>query len=214
MSQFPPDIIVAICAAVYNYGLPASPPSLDPLLCTDNHSIPTGLPSSLPPSNWPEPVVRRTLTSLCLVDHAWCAGAKPWLWRKVEVRLPHSWLSIVNAVAWDVSGQDTVEQAVGASIKAAADIALASGRMMGRQAQKQATFDELEEGILEKLSAPDSAIPLELLSPFASREPSPRRFRTKSKSPARWKIIKSVSDAIRNLVQNDDPGVYGKLIVT
>jgi hypothetical protein len=91
------------------------------------------------------------------------------------------------------------------SIKAATDAALASNTSPPDKA-------EFEESILASLSGPDSPIPQELLSPPASRDPSPRRLRAKSQSPARWKIMRSISKAVQNVMELTEPGVYGKFI--
>ncbi|KAG2367038.1 hypothetical protein BDR07DRAFT_1394674 [Suillus spraguei] len=61
---------------------------------------------------------------------------------------------------------------------------------------------------MESLTGPDGSIPPELLSPPASRDPSPRRLRPKSKSPARWKIMRTISDAVQNVMDLTEPGVY------
>jgi len=55
----------------------------------------------------------------------------------------------------------------------------------------------------------DGSIPPELLSPPASRDPSPRRVRQKSKSPARWKLMRSISDAVQDLMGRHEHGMYG-----
>jgi hypothetical protein len=61
---------------------------------------------------------------------------------------------------------------------------------------------------LQELGGPDSSIPPELLSPPASRDPSPRRLRQKSKSPARWELMRSISDAVQDLMGRDENGMY------
>lgn len=156
----------------------------------------------MPPASWPEPVARRTLAQLCLVSHAWYDAAKPWLWDKLEVRLPRTFLSMVEEIAWDYD-EETVDTVMENTIRAAtAAAALATGNGDTSEAAKA-----LEERILFCLGAPDESIPLELLSPVASREPSPRRLRPKSKSPARWKIMRSISDAVQTLL-DQDVGVY------
>ncbi|KAJ8521122.1 hypothetical protein ONZ45_g2174 [Pleurotus djamor] len=198
---YPPEILFSICAHVYASCLPASSSSLDPLL-TSHSGIPTALPSAMPPGSWPEAVSRKTLASLCLVDHAWYAAAKPWLWRKLEVRLPRSWLGLVEEIAWDYD-EGQVEVAVGNTIKAAALASRASMPSMDQQSTLK-----LEESLLDTLTEPDSSIPLELLSPVASRDPSPRRLRHKSKSPARWKIMRSINDAIQDFLDRRDASVY------
>lgn len=79
--QYPSELLFVICAYVYSSCLHPAEPSLDPLILKD-YGIPTALPSSLPASSWPEPISRRTLATLCLVNHAWYEAAKPWLWTK------------------------------------------------------------------------------------------------------------------------------------
>ncbi|GLB40193.1 hypothetical protein LshimejAT787_0800640 [Lyophyllum shimeji] len=199
--EFPPELLFAICAHIYSACLQPTEPSLDPPIHQD-YGIPTALPSSLPAGSWPEPLVRRTLANLCLVNRAWYEAAKPWLWTKIEVRLPRSWLSLVEEIAWEYD-EETVDVVMGDTIKAAAKAAA--------QATSAAPNDEelrLEERILETFSGPDLSISPELLSPVVSRDPSPRRLRPKSKSPARWKLMRSISDAIQNVLEQRDPGVY------
>lgn len=67
---------------------------------------------------------------------------------------------------------------------------------------------KLEASLLE-LDLPDNAISTDLLSPIPSRDPSPRRIRPKSKSPARWKILRSINDAIQDVLERRAPGLYG-----
>ncbi|KAJ7727285.1 hypothetical protein DFH07DRAFT_757801 [Mycena maculata] len=201
VSRYPPELLLAICAYIHSSCIPSSLPSLDPLVPTD-HGVPTSLPSSMPPASWPEPIARRTLAQLCLVSHAWYDAAKPWLWAKLEVRLPRTFLSMVEEIAWDYE-EETVDQVMANTIRAATQAALATGNAANGEAALA-----LEERILFSLGAPDESIPLELLSPVASREPSPRRLRAKSKSPARWEIMRSISDAVQNLLELKDPGVY------
>ncbi|KAJ7170614.1 hypothetical protein C8R43DRAFT_875744 [Mycena crocata] len=200
-SRYPPELLLAICAYIHSSCIPSTIPSLDPLVTAD-HGVPTSLPSSMPAASWPEPVARRTLAQLCLVSHAWYDAAKPWLWDKLEVRLPRTFLSMVEEIAWDYD-EETVDMVMGNTIRAATMAALAAGNAANNEAAMA-----LEERILFSLGAPDESIPLELLSPVASREPSPRRLRPKSKSPARWKLMRSISDAVQNLLELRDPGVY------
>ncbi|KAF5367397.1 hypothetical protein D9758_003772 [Tetrapyrgos nigripes] len=203
--EYPSELQSVICAHIYAACLPPDETSLDPLIISE-HGIPTSLPSSLPPSHWSEPVTRHTLASLCLVNHAWYEAAKPWLWRRLEVRLPRSWLSLVEEIAWDHE-EETVDQVMENTARAAARAAMASAakpRMLLEEDAEQ----KLEESILDSIRMPEDPIPLELLSPVASREPSPRRFRTKSKSPARWELVRSISDAIQTVIHRNEPGVY------
>ncbi|KAJ7593020.1 hypothetical protein C8J56DRAFT_930140 [Mycena floridula] len=208
--HYPPEILSRICAHVFSACLPPSSPSLDPLI-SGNHSAPTALPSSFPSANWPEQLSRRTLSILCLVDHAWYQAAKPWLWYKLEVRLPRSWLSLVEEIAWDYD-EETVDMVMENTVKQAAIAALRSSSRM-RGPPDSAATQKLEESIIVSISSPeqdipDDSVPPELLSPILSREPSPRRFRTKSKSPARWELLRSISDAIQTVMDTSDPGIY------
>lgn len=209
--QFPPELLFTICEYIYAAGLPPGPSassSLDPLAIGE-YGAPTALPSSMPPANWSEPVARKTLSHLCLVNHAWYEAAKPWLWHKLEVRLPQSWLSLLD----EISGPEDDERAVWAvkeSIQAATHAALTSSALIGASSDEEAVR-KWKESVLESLNSPDGSIPPELLTPPASRDPSPRRIREKSKSnsPARWKIMRRISDAFQNVMELTEPGVYG-----
>ncbi|KAL4064515.1 hypothetical protein V8B97DRAFT_1870180 [Scleroderma yunnanense] len=203
--QYPPELLFIICSHVYATGIPAATSSLDPVSLGE-HGIPTALPSSMPPGHWPEPVVRKTLANLCLVNHAWYEAAKPWLWRRIEVRLPRSWLALVDEIA---GGEDeqSVEKAVEKSIQAIAEAAVATATMAGASTDED-VLRKWKQSILETLAGPDGSVPPEMLSPPASRDPSPRRLRTKSKSPPRWKIIRSISEAAQDIADRDEFGLY------
>ena len=204
VADFPPELLSCICAAVYYAAIPSPIPSLDPVVL-DGSWPPSGLPSSHPPSHWTEPVARKTLSNLCLVNWAWFEAAKPWLWRRIEVRLPQSWMAFVAEITGDE--EDVSEEQLEQSIQQATTAALAFGSpgFTDDEAAKR-----LHDCIVANLTGPDSSIPPELLSPPASREPSPRRIRAKSKSPARWKIMRSISDALQNVMGQDGAGFYGK----
>ncbi|KAI0710012.1 hypothetical protein C8Q76DRAFT_87012 [Earliella scabrosa] len=210
VDQFPPELLASICARIYAAGLPPPTSSLDPPLCSDTSGAPTGLPSSYPCASWPESTVRKTLASLCLVNKAWYEAAKPWLWRKVEIRLPRSWLAIVEEVAGGDDEDASEEQAalmVDQTLKKAETAALAARHLLGESSSDDAASD-LHDKVLERLSGPDISIPPELLTPPASRDPSPRRLRTKSKSPARWKLMRSISVAVQDVMERAHPGIY------
>ncbi|KAG2017911.1 hypothetical protein CC2G_007372 [Coprinopsis cinerea AmutBmut pab1-1] len=199
--QYPQEILYAICAQVYTSGLQPTEPTLDPPLVADG--IPTAHPSAVPPAHWSEPEARKTLASLCLVNHAWHEAAKPWLWHRVEVRLPRTWLAFLEQVAWNYE-RETVETVLDQTIKAATDAAIASFH-------DREEVLKLEESLRDDLDddqVPDDSISIDLLSPIPSRNPSPRRLRPKSKSPARWKIVRSISDAIRDAMEERNPGMY------
>jgi hypothetical protein len=208
--EYPPELLSLICAHVYDSAVPSRNSSLDPLYLLEA-GVPTGSPSSYPPSNWQEPIARKTLSSLMLVNRAWSEAARPWLWRKIEVRLPRGWLSLVEEISGgedDDATEEDAARAVDQSITQAAHAALAAkiGDSMPLDAEAERKF---KESILQELGGPDSSIPPELLSPPASRDPSPRRLRQKSKSPARWKLMRSISVAVQDLMGRDENGMYG-----
>jgi hypothetical protein len=216
VANFPPELFSQICAAVYYAGIPPSEDqSLDPVLIPSPH-IPTALPSSYPASHWPEPLVRHTLSNLCLVNHALYDAAKPWLWRKIEVRLPQSWLALVDEIGGGEAGEMN-EEDVEVKIKQAASAAAAFAAVdvmpgLSISSGTDEATRKMQECILATLAGPDGSIPPELLSPPASREPSPRRIRAKSKSPARWKIIRSINDAVQNFMEQGGSSFYGTSI--
>lgn len=140
------------------------------------------------------------------MSHLTCISASKLTYIRVEVRLPITWLSLVEEIAWDYD-EEPVDQVMDTTIKAAAKAAARSSRSLSASRDKG---NLLEESILETFAVPDESISPELLSPAVSRDPSPRRLRPKSKSPARWKLIRSISDAIQNVLEQREPGVYGK----
>lgn len=199
VASYPPDLLYAICGAVYYAALPLPVPLLDPPL-PQSEPVSTTLPSPHPPVNWPEPLARRTLRSLCLVNKVLYEAAKPWLYRRIEVRLPRNWLTLVDEITGgeeDGELEPTVSL-VDQTVKNAA-VALGS---LSRPASGDAL--RLQECVMETLTAvPDGTVPPELLSPPASRDPSPRRLR--ANSPGRWRLMKSISEAVKNVT-----GMYGK----
>lgn len=213
VAQHPPELLFLVCSHIYSAGLPAPTSSLDPLV-SGEYGSPIHLPSSLPPGNWSEPAVRKTLSNLCLVNHSWYEAAKPWLWHKVEIRLPRSWLSFVEEISGGEDEELNDHQAalvLEKSIQVASDAALARSISMGKP-QDEAVTRQLQECIIAELGGPDGSIPPELLSPPASRDPSPRRLRQKSKSPARWKMMRSISHAVCNAMELSEPGLYSASI--
>ncbi|KAH9994792.1 hypothetical protein BJV77DRAFT_993119 [Russula vinacea] len=173
--EYPPELLSLICAYVYVASIPSRVSSLDPL-CLLEAGMPTGLPSSYPPSSWSEPVARKTLANLTLVNRAWSEAARPWLWRKIEVRLPRGWLSLVE----EISGGEDADAAEEDTARTVEE---------GRE--------EMKESIIQELGGPDSSIPPELLSP-------PHL----SKSPARWKLLRCISDVVQGLIGRDENGMY------
>lgn len=177
----------------------------------------------MPPSHWTEPAARKALASLCLVSRAWCDAARPWLWRRIEVRLPRSWLAVLDEITGGEEGEQSAENTaldVARSIHALAEAAVASTISVGRRSAaddnkdaSDAALQNWKESILATLSGPDGSVPPEILTPPASRDPSPRRLRAKSKSPARWKIMRCISDAVQDLVNKENAAFYGPSLV-
>ena len=213
--QCPPELLSLICAHIYEAGLPSNHTSLDPLVSTED-VIPTGLPSSYPAAQWPEPTVRKTLASVALVNHAWYEAAKPWLWKNIEIRLPRSWIALVEELVGgdeeEVLNPEHAADFVDQAFQDAKDAALAAQSVVQSCSQSVDSLAlELHQKLLATLAGPDGHIPPELLSPPATRDPSPRRLRAKSKSPQRWKLMRTISDAMRDVMAQDHPGVYGTL---
>lgn len=213
-----PDVLTHICAQIYSSGFQprdVKQSSLSPTVL--GNAAPTALPSSHPSDTWSEPVVRHTLANLCLVNHAWSEAAKPWLWRNVPVRLPKSWLAMVEEIAGSDDAEVNEEQAalvVERSIHAAAGAAIVRATPMGTRPDSEAV-KRLHDDILHHLTGPDGSISPDLLSPPASRDPSPRglRDRRQSKSPQRWQMMRSISRAVAHVMQDSEPGAYGMSLI-
>ncbi|KAG8743669.1 hypothetical protein FRC10_011638 [Ceratobasidium sp. 414] len=192
---YPAELYTSICAAIYDLSLPPETPSLDPLIQKEDSTSPVALPSSYPAAYWSEPTARHTLANLSLVSKAWQEAAKPYLWRRVEIRLPRSWLCVVEEIgggdAEDENAQS--DELVSRTVKQAAEAAAKVGGASATQIH-DSIMAKLE-GVMEERDAdavPNFGIPVELLSPPASREPSPGRLR--AKSPGRWRILRTLSD--------------------
>ena len=200
--SYPPDLLYAICSAVYSAALPCPLPSLDPLT-PQTDAVPTALPSSQPAATWPVSLARKTLLSLSLVNKVWYEAAKPWLYRRVEVRLPRNWLAFVDEITGgeEDGGIEPAKALVDQTVKNAA-IALG-----GVPKPASGAALRLQECVMETLTGtPDGSVPPELLSPPASRDPSPARLNSlRAKSPSRWRLIRSISSAVENVT-----GLYGK----
>lgn len=163
VSLYPQELLHAICGHVFSSGLPTAISSLDPLIPVET-GIPVSLPSSFPAANWSESSVRKTLSSLCLVNRAWSEASKPWLWRRLEVRLPHGWLSLVDQIAGDVDGEEDAEQAaidVNKTIQQAENAAMAARALFGCEIDENEAM-KLHADILATLTGPDGSIPPEV----------------------------------------------------
>jgi len=212
--DFPPELMYSICAAVHDAARPPLVSSLDPLPTHAMSSgsglpLPSGAPSSHPPAVWRAEASRQTLAALCKVNKAWYEAARPWLWRKVEVTLPHAWLALVDQVAGpetdELSSMDVDE------LQTAPTISLFDQTI--RAALPSCPEDrelELLQASLQVFGFPNGSIPPELLSPPASREPSPARPQLRAKSPGRWRLFRTVADAVQNILERAEPGIYGQ----
>ncbi|KAF9649863.1 hypothetical protein BDM02DRAFT_3094049 [Thelephora ganbajun] len=201
----PQELLEAVCTHIFYAGIPSFTTSLDPLIGAPNP--PTALPNSFPAASWTDHTVRKTLASLCLVNKVWYDAAKPWLWRRLEVRLPRSWLCLVDELAGGADGEAEAEataRVVEKSLQDAQNAALAARSIFTKDAD-QDTAEKLHSDIMAHL---DGSVPPELLSPPASRDPSPWRLRDKSKSPTRWRMLRSISDAVQNVMSLEEPGIY------
>jgi hypothetical protein len=122
-------------------------------------------------------------------------------YHRLEVRLPRAWLSLVEQIAWNYE-EEPVDSVMGTTIRAATQAVIQSTSGLCHQG-------EALRIALGDLDGPDTTISPDLLSPIPTRDPSPRRLRPKSKSPARWKILRSIRDAIQDVINHRNPGIYG-----
>jgi hypothetical protein len=218
ISTFPPELLFNVAAVIFYAARPAEPISLDPpVQYDDRFPPPTALPSTFPPPIWPETLARKTLASFCLVSKSFYSAAKPWLWRRVEIRLPQTWLSLIDAVVdpsaltepMEVDEGYAVPGSVSAAIEQVASKAIAVARRSSLGSAPSPDPHAIRESIIATLSAPpDESIPPELLTPPTSREPSPRRLQLRAKSPGRWRLLRDISTALQAALSQNVPGLY------
>ncbi|KAH9043465.1 hypothetical protein EDB84DRAFT_1587309 [Lactarius hengduanensis] len=153
--------------------------SLDPLYHLRGRAC-QPLTSSYPPPNWQEHIARNSTL----------ASSSPWLWRKIEVRLPRNWLSFLKRSRVERT-TDVTEEATGSRCRPIHHSGT-SPRCTG--CTNRELYDprceaerKLKESILQELGGPDSSIPPELF-----------------KSPARWELLRSISDAVQDLMGRDE----------
>ena len=122
--EYPPEVLEAIAYAVYLAAEPQLPSSLDPVFTPDTSTPPpTCFPSSWPPSSWTEERSRTTLKNLCTVSRAFYIAAKPYVWRRAQIRLPRSWLSLVSEIT---GGEDLVDESAMDLVEQSLDVAARS----------------------------------------------------------------------------------------
>ena len=158
--DFPQELLEAICAHIFYAGVPSFAPSLDPLIGGPPNP-PAGVPNSFPASSWTDHSVRRTLAVLCMVNKCWYDAAKPWLWRRLEVRLPRSWLCLVDELAGGADGEAEAQATalvVGESIQQAQNAALAARSIFVKDTNSD-TAEKLHSDIMAHL---DGSVPPEV----------------------------------------------------
>ena len=162
--DFPQELLGAICVLIFDAGVPSFNPSLDPLV-SGARNPPTSLPNSFPPASWTDHSVRKTLASLCVVNKAWYAAAKPWLWRRLEVRLPRSWLRLVDELAGGTDGEVEAQATalvVEKSLQEAQSAALAARSIFVKDTDSDAA-EKLHSDIMAHL---DGSVPPEVSPSF------------------------------------------------
>lgn len=210
--HLPADILDAITAAVSNSATPHLCSSLDPIyLNTPN--VQATSPACPTPLYWPEPVARKTLASLCLVNKDFRDAAKPWLWRRIQVKFPRNWLGILDEICGD--DEEPTQQNIPTVI--ASDCQVLCTPSSHPSSPSIGQGEVVQEELFTILNGKEpcelasssplgfGSVPLDLLSPCPSRSPSPRRLRRQSSG--RWRFIREVNRRL-----HPEPGLYGMQI--
>lgn len=204
IEDYPQELLEAVCSHIFYAGVPSFIPSLDPLL-SGAANPPTAAPNSFPASSWTDHSVRRTLASLCMVNKAWYDAAKPWLWRRLEVRLPRSWLCLVDELAGGADGEAEATEtalAVGKSIQEAHNAALAARSIFVKETD-QDTAEKLHSDIMAHL---DGSVPPEVRTLFL---PNNRGgFRTSDVVQSNADLVMSCSCSLPPPPEIRAPGGY------
>jgi hypothetical protein len=195
MNDLPLELLSHVAAAVFWSAHNSSTRTLDPFVldAQDGAELTTSASYC-----WPEPTMRRTLASLCRVNHACAEATRPWLWRVVSVRLPRDWIALLDQTLEEV--EESADGSAGASETGLCATAMERGEMTPSSSASTG---------LRFADIPSMSIPLELLTPPASREPSPRRLRSKSRGPARWEVIRSLTHAMQSMMRRQEPAYFG-----
>jgi hypothetical protein len=64
-----------------------------------------------------------TLKSLCTVSRAFFAAARPYVWRRAQIRLPRGWMSLVSEIT---GGEDVVDESAMDLVEHSLDVAARS----------------------------------------------------------------------------------------
>ncbi|KAG8832408.1 hypothetical protein FRC17_001389 [Serendipita sp. 399] len=218
-TEYPVEVLDAICSAVFNAAEPPPVSSLDPVIHQQCLTLPspTTFPTSYPPGSWPEPLSRLTLTNLSRVSKAFYKATRQYVWRRVEIHLPRTWLALVEEITGgeeivDEEAANLVEQSLN---EAATYVYAATSPTM--EIDRDELF-RLRSIIRARLERDAIDLPPEVLTPPDSRNASPmrprnqsleaRNSRHKSKSPGRWRVIRAVSRATRDVVASVKPQLY------
>ena len=164
IDDFPQELLGAICQHIFYAGVPSFTPSLDPLI-GGGRNPPTTLPNSFPAASWTDHTVRKALASLCIVNKGWYYAAKPWLWRRLEVRLPRSWLCLIDELAGGTDGEAEAQATalvVEKSLQEAQTAALAARSIFVKNNGSEAA-EKLHSDLMAHL---DGSVPPEVRSLF------------------------------------------------
>jgi hypothetical protein len=122
--EYPPEVLEAITYAVYLAAKSHHPTSLDPIFAPATPTpAPTGLPSSWPPPSWTKERSAVTLKNLCAVSRAFYAAARPYVWRRAQIRLPRGWMSLLSEIT---GGEDIVDESAMDLVEQSLDVAARS----------------------------------------------------------------------------------------
>ena len=102
--------------------------------------------------------------------------------------------------------EESVDNVMEKSFKAAANGVIASA---ASEVEKESFF-EIDNAT--GLDVPEDPISVDMISPMSSRDPSPRRLRPKSKSLARWKVVRSIGGAIQTALDERSLELCGESI--
>lgn len=92
LESLPDEILRIIAQLLYLDHLPRSV-----FRCIDPHGLPSAYPDGKLISS-PQPLTQSTLHSLCLTNSRLYHAAKPLLWRRLQIKLPYSFLLLLRSL--------------------------------------------------------------------------------------------------------------------